>query len=88
MPLVEKQESATSDSMTYVILPRLIWSSAELNLVAVKEILGHATIQMTMRYAHPTPENKRRAVDVLAGLFTAVGEKPGRLNRETVQIAS
>ncbi len=26
-------------------------------------------IKMTMRYAHPTPENKRRAVDVLATLF-------------------
>jgi len=27
---------------------------------------------MTMRYAHPTPENKRRAVNVLAAVF---GEK-------------
>jgi integrase len=40
-----------------------------IDLVTVKEILGHATIQMTMRYAHPTPENKRRAVEVLAALF-------------------
>ena len=31
--------------------------------------MGHATIQMTMRYAHPTPENKRKAVEVLANLF-------------------
>jgi integrase len=38
-------------------------------LVTVKEILGHATIQMTMRYAHPTPENKRHAVEVLSRLF-------------------
>ena len=40
-----------------------------IDLVTVKEILGHATIQMTMRYAHPTPENKRKAVEVLANLF-------------------
>jgi len=40
-----------------------------IDLVTVKEILGHATIQMTMRYAHPTPENKRHAVEVLAALF-------------------
>ena len=40
-----------------------------IDLVTVKEILGHATIQMTMRYAHPTPENKRHAVEVLAPLF-------------------
>ena len=40
-----------------------------IDLVTVKEILGHATIQMTMRYAHPTPGNKRHAVEVLAALF-------------------
>jgi integrase len=46
-----------------------------IDLVTVKEILGHATIQMTMRYAHPTPENKRKAVDVLASLFDESGGK-------------
>jgi len=40
-----------------------------IDLVTVKEILGHSDIQMTMRYAHPTPENKRRAVNVLASVF-------------------
>jgi hypothetical protein len=46
-----------------------------IDLVTVKEILGHATIQMTMRYAHPTPENKRKAVEVLASLFDLNGGK-------------
>jgi len=36
------------------------------DLVTVSKILGHASIQMTMRYAHPTPENMRRAVAKLA----------------------
>ena len=40
------------------------------DIVTVKEILGHSSIEMTMRYAHPTPENKRKAVDVLAALFS------------------
>ncbi|OGP62750.1 MAG: hypothetical protein A2170_10055 [Deltaproteobacteria bacterium RBG_13_53_10] len=49
-----------------------------IDLVTVKDILGHATIQMTMRYAHPTPENKRHAVEVLANLFDKNGGKqPG-----------
>lgn len=56
--------------------------------VTVKEILGHATILMTMRYAHPTPENKRKAVDVLARLFMTVGERTGHIDKETVQITS
>jgi hypothetical protein len=35
--------------------------------VTVKELLGHADMKVTMRYAHPTPESKRKAVDLLAG---------------------
>jgi hypothetical protein len=34
-------------------------------LKAVQELLGHATIDMTMRYAHLSPEVKRDAVRVL-----------------------
>jgi excisionase family DNA binding protein len=39
---------------------------AGIDLVTVSKILGHASIQTTMRYAHPTPENMRRAVETLA----------------------
>ena len=53
-----------------------------IDLVTVKEILGHATIQMTMRYAHPTPENKRHAVEVLSKLFE---QPPAEANRATGQ---
>jgi integrase len=35
------------------------------DLVTVKEILGHSSIEMTMRYAHPTTEGKMGAIDVL-----------------------
>ncbi|NIO50013.1 MAG: tyrosine-type recombinase/integrase [Candidatus Aminicenantes bacterium] len=47
-----------------------------IDLVTIKEILGHSDIQMTMRYAHPTPENKIKAVNVLASVFESEqGEK-------------
>ena len=49
-----------------------------IGLITVKEILGHATIQMTMRYAHPTPENKRQAVEVLAALFDESGQSAAK----------
>jgi excisionase family DNA binding protein len=39
-----------------------------IDLPTVAKILGHSTIQMTMRYCHPTPENMRRAVEALAQL--------------------
>jgi site-specific recombinase XerD len=35
------------------------------NLYAVKELLGHSTIQMTERYAHLAPSHLAAAVGVL-----------------------
>ena len=35
------------------------------DLVTVKELLGHSTVSVTMRYAHSDDETKRRAVDRL-----------------------
>lgn len=33
----------------------------------IKDLMGHASIQMTMRYAHLSPDHMRDAVEVLAG---------------------
>lgn len=35
---------------------------AGIDLPTLKELAGHSQIQMTMRYVHPTPEHKRRAI--------------------------
>jgi integrase len=52
---------------------RMIETGAD--LVTVSKILGHATIQMTMRYCHPTPENMRRAVEKLSEVFKESGQQ-------------
>lgn len=36
-----------------------------------QELLGHATIEMTMRYAHLVPDMPRQTVKLLDGLGTA-----------------
>jgi integrase len=45
-------------------------------LKAVQELLGHATIEMTMRYAHLSPDARRDAVRLLDG--PAVGAAHGK----------
>jgi len=45
------------------------------DLVTVSKILGHASIQMTMRYAHPTPENMRLAVGRLGEILDSTRQK-------------
>jgi site-specific recombinase XerD len=37
------------------------------DILTVKELLGHSNVGMTMRYAHPSKENMRRAVQMLSG---------------------
>lgn len=37
------------------------------DLLTIKELLGHTSITMTMRYAHPSQENMRVAVERLSG---------------------
>ena len=44
---------------------------------AVQELLGHATIEMTMRYAHLSPDVPRHAVKLLDGLGR-LGTEAGR----------
>ena len=38
---------------------------AGVDLPTLRELAGHANVQMTMRYIHPTPEHKREAMKKL-----------------------
>ena len=52
-----------ADLLRHTAATRLVMAGVD--LATVKEILGHATIATTMRYAHPTPEHKKSAMDRL-----------------------
>jgi len=44
---------------------------AEETLVTVKELLGHASILMTMKYAHLAPDQRKQAVSKLVDIFSS-----------------
>jgi len=49
--------------LRHTFATRLVQAGVE--LYVVKELLGHKTLKMTMRYAHHYPESLRHGVDVL-----------------------
>lgn len=66
-----KKKAGLSDikfhTLRHTFASHMVMSGAD--LVTVKELLGHKSIKMTMRYSHLSQEHKRKAIRVLSGHF-------------------
>jgi integrase len=69
-------ENFTFHTLRHSFASRLVMQGVDIRTVA--ELMGHKTIQMTMRYAHLSPEHKLDAVRRLAGFA------PGRKKKDVV----
>jgi site-specific recombinase XerD len=60
---ISKLKDYTWHCNRHTFASRLVMAGVDIRTVA--ELMGHATIQMTMRYAHLAPEHNQSAVDKL-----------------------
>ena len=71
--------------MRHTYASQLAMSGVDLN--TIREPLGHKSLQMTLRYAHLSPDHKRRAVDSLNRISTNLTQAASDVKDEKLMVS-
>ena len=81
----EKKPKVTMHTLRHTAASLMV--AAGVPIFDVAKILGHSTLQVTMRYAHFAPEAGRAAIDALDRKLRPEAKQPDRVGEPAVRLA-